>query len=77
MVKVWLLLMLISVPNQPSVKYTATIYSTEEVCLEARRGYIGAFEAKPREYKDRVKTEAFCIPFESYPIMGMQSPMGA
>jgi len=76
MVKIWLLLMLMSTPNQPSVKYNAAIYPTEEACLEAREGYMGALEAKPQEYKDTVRTEAICIPFDSYPIKGMQSPMG-
>ena len=76
MVKVWLFLMLLSTPNQPSVKYNAAIYPTEELCMEARRGYMKAFEAKSQEYKDEVKTEAFCIPFDSYPIKGMNSPIG-
>ena len=76
MVKIWLLLMLMSVPNQPSVKYNAAIYPTEEACLEARSGFIGAFEAKPQEYKDTRRTEAICIPFDSYPIKGMNSPIG-
>ena len=76
MVKIWLLLMLMSVPNQPSVKYNAAIYPTEEACLEARSGFIGVFEAKPQEYKDTRRTEAICIPFDSYPIKGMNSPIG-
>jgi len=76
MVKVWLFLMLMSTPNQPSVKYSAAIYPTEELCMEARRGYMKAFEAKSQEYKDEAKTEAFCIPFDSFPIKGLNSPIG-
>ena len=76
MVKIWLLLMLMSTPNQPSVKYNAAIYPTEETCMEAREGYMEALEAKPQEYKDTIRTEAFCIPFDSYPIKGMNSPIG-
>ena len=76
MVKIWLLLMLMSTPNQPSVKYNAAIYPTEETCMEARKGYMEALEAKPQEYKDTIRTEAFCIPFDSYPIKGMNSPIG-
>jgi hypothetical protein len=75
MVKVWLFLMLMSTPNQPSVKYSAAIYPTEELCMEARRGYMKAFEAKSQEYKDEAKTEAFCIPFDSFPIKGLNSPI--
>ena len=77
MVKVWLFLMLLSTPNQPSVKYNAAIYPTEELCMEARRGYMKAFEAKSLEYRERLTTESFCIPFESFPITGMTPTTGA
>jgi hypothetical protein len=76
MVKIWLLLMLMSTPNQPSVKYNAAIYPTEDQCIQAREGFMEAFEAKSQEYKDEAKTEALCIPFDSYPIKGMNSPIG-
>ena len=77
MIKIWLLLMIMSVPNQPSVKYTATIYQTEETCIQAKEGYMQAFEAKPEEYKDKVKTDAFCVPFDSFPIKGLPPQTGA
>ena len=76
MVKVWLLLMILSSPNQPSVKYTASIYPTEDHCMVAREGFTEAYEAKPLEYKLKMKTKAICIPFESFPIEGMPSPVG-
>jgi hypothetical protein len=77
MVKIWLLVMLLSSPNQPSVKYNALIYPTEEQCVVARDGYMEAYAAKPPEYKLSLKTEAFCIPFDSFPITGMPKPIGA
>jgi hypothetical protein len=77
MVKIWLLLMLLSSPNQTTVKYNAAIYPTEEHCIAAREGYMEAFEAKSAEYKLTMKTEATCISFESFPIKGMPSPVGA
>ena len=77
MVKIWLFLMIMSAPNQPSVKYNASIYPTEEECMEVREGYMEAFVAKSQEYKAAMKTEAFCIPFESFPIKGMKAPIGA
>ena len=77
MIKIWLLLMIMSTPNQPSVRYTATIYQTEDTCMKAKEGYMDAFKAQPEKYRDKVKTEAFCVPFESFPIKGMQSPVGA
>ena len=77
MVKIWLFLMLLSSPNQPSVKYNAAIYPTEAECLAARAVYMEAYEAKPPEYKLTLKTEAFCIPFNSFPIQGMPKPVKA
>ena len=77
MVKIWLLLMIMSSPGQPSVKYTASIYSTDYQCSEAQIGFQEAYEAKPQSYKDMMKVKAICIPFDSFPISGMQSPIGA
>ena len=77
MIKIWLLLMIMSTPNQPSVKYTATIYQTEETCMQAKEGYMQAFEARPEKYKDKIMTESFCVPFESFPIKGLLPPTGA
>ena len=39
MTQIFLLLMLISMPGQPSVKYTASIYATEYQCAEAQIGF--------------------------------------
>ena len=69
--------MLMSTPNQLTVKYNAALYPTEEHCVAAREGYMEAFNAKSEEYKLTMKTDAFCIPFESFPIKGMPSPVGA
>ena len=77
MTKIWLLLMLLSSPNQPSVKYHAAIYPTEDHCMVARTAYTESYEAKPPEYKLTMRTEAFCIPFNSFPIAGMPAPVGA
>ena len=77
MTTIWLLLMLVSVPNQLTVKYNAAIYPTEEHCVAAQRGYMEAFEEKSAEYKLVMKTDAVCIPFESFPVKGLASPLGA
>ena len=69
MVKIFFLLMIMSSPNQTTVKYNASIYPTEELCVKAREGYMEAYENSID--KDSMKTEAFCIPFESFPILGM------
>ena len=77
MTTIWLLLMLMSSPNQTTVKYNAAIYPTEDQCIQAREGFMEEFEAKSAEYKLTVKTDAICISFESFPIKGMPSPVGA
>jgi hypothetical protein len=77
MIKIWLLLMIISMPDQPSVKYTAYIYPDEEKCLTAQDSYNIAYKNKDQDYKNKIKSEAFCIPFDAFPIAGMQSPVSA
>ena len=64
-------------PDQPSVRYHAAIYPTEDQCIIAKTSYMDIYEAKPLDYKLSLKTEAFCIPFDSFPISGMPSPVGA
>ena len=68
---IFLLLMIISFPGAPSVRYTALIYPSEAECLTARDGYMDAYESKDLIYKSNMKTEAFCLPFESFPIAGI------
>ena len=71
MSKVFLLLMLMSTPNQPSIKYNGVLYFSEPECLVARGDYIEAYNNKPQEYKDLLVTEAFCIPFDAFPLTSM------
>ena len=76
-IKIWLLLVIISMPNQPSVRYTAYIYPEEEKCLVAKDKYNTTYGEKPLEYKEKLKSKAFCIPFDSFPIKGLQFSTGA
>jgi hypothetical protein len=73
MTKIFLLLMLMSMPNQPSVKYNAVIYFTEQECLTAKKGYMKAYNNKEQAYKDRVITNAYCVPFDSFPLTTMNN----
>ena len=68
---IWLMLMLMSSPNMPSVKYNALLYNSEDECMKSITDYLNYYEQKPQEYKDRVVTEAFCLPFEAFPIKGL------
>ena len=65
------MLILMSAPNAPSVKYNGIIYPTEEECLSAQVEFLNMYEAKPKEYKDVVVADAFCLSFEAFPIQGM------
>ena len=65
--------MLFSVPNQPSVKYNALIYFTEQECNIAKENYMKAYTIRSQDYKDKAKTEAFCIPFDSFPLTTMKN----
>ena len=73
MIKVFLLLMLFSIPDQPSVRYTASIYFTETECIVAKENYMKVYRSKSQEYKDETKTGAFCIPFDSFPLTSMKN----
>jgi len=66
---VFLLLMLMSSPNQPSIRYNGVLYYTEAECIIARDGYIDAYNNKTQEYKDLIITEAHCIPFDAFPLL--------
>ena len=60
--------MIMSMPNQPSVKYNAYLYFTELECFEAKEKYMQIYNNKDQEYKNNMVTEAFCIPFNSFPL---------
>ena len=71
MIKIWLLYLLISMPNMPSVKNNSFIYPTEEACMQALTDYLNIYESKSLEYKENLKTTGFCLPFNAFPIQGM------
>ena len=71
MVKVFLLLMVVSMPGMPSVKYNAMLYPTMNDCIIARDGYMDIYDSKDQEYKDRLVTHATCLEFETFPIQGL------
>ena len=66
---VFLLLMLMSSPNQATIKYNGILYYTEAECIIARDGYIDAYNNKTQEYKDSITTDAHCIPFDAFPLI--------
>ena len=65
------MLILMSVPNAPSVKYNGIIYPTEEECTVAQVEFLNMYEAQPQNYKDKLVVDAFCLPFDAFPVQGM------
>ena len=50
MVKVFLLLMIVSMPDMPSVKYNALLYPSMDECIVAREGYMATYKSKDQNY---------------------------
>ena len=71
MIKIWFMLILVSIPNAPSIKYNGFIYPDEEACQVARYEFYEAYNSKSTEYKLATKVAAYCIEFESFPITGL------
>ena len=72
MIKVWFLLILISMPNAPSVKYTGYLYPNEEECMVAKYALMESYNGKSTEYKLTTQMDSFCIEFESFTIKGTE-----
>jgi hypothetical protein len=71
MIKIWFMLVLISMPNAPSVKYNGFIYPSEEECMTARYELHEAYNNNSTEYKSVTAIDSYCIEFESFPIAGL------
>ena len=54
MIKVWLLILMMSTPNMPSVKHNAFLYPSEDECMQALTSYLNIYESKPAEYKENL-----------------------
>ena len=71
MIKIWFLLILISMPNAPSVKYSGFIYPNEEACEVAKYELMETYNNRPTEYKLINQIDSYCVEFESFPIKGL------
>ena len=68
MIKIWFLLVLISIPNSPSIKYNGFVYSNEEKCQVAKYELMETYNNKSEQYKLIVQIDSHCVEFESFPI---------
>ena len=57
--------------------FNLSIYPTAQECNQAHDKYMNAYDSKPQNFKDKMVTEAFCIPFESFPIEKFKKDIGA
>ena len=71
MIKIWFLLVLISVPNEHSIKYNGFIYSNEEECQVAKYELMETYNNKPEQYKLITQIDSYCVEFESFPIKSL------
>ena len=71
MIKIWFLLVLISVPNAPSIKYNGVIYSNEEECQVAKYELHETYNNQSTEYKAVTLIDSHCIEFKSFPIKSL------
>ena len=65
------MLVLISMPNAPSVKYNGFIYPSEEECMVAKYALMETYNNKPTEYKLVTQIDSYCVEFESFPVKGL------
>jgi len=77
MIKIWFMMVLMSFPNAPSVKYNGFIFPSEYECLNAKQELLDVYESKPLEYKLVTQMDAYCVEFESFPITGLRSDIKA
>ena len=68
MIKIWFLLILISMPNTYSVKYSVYIYPNEEECMSSKYELMESYNNKSTEYKIVTQIDSYCVEFESFPI---------
>ena len=73
MIKVWLLILMMSAPNMPSVKHNAFLYPNEDDCMQALTTCLNIYERKSAEYKENLKTTGYCLPFDAFPIQGLNT----
>ena len=56
-------------PEMPSVRYSAFIFKTEDMCMENLADFLNTHEKQSDLYKSTTKTDAHCLEFESFDIL--------
>ena len=76
MTTVWFLIILISMPNAPSVKYNGYLYRTEEECQVAKYELHETYNNQSTEYKAVTLIDSHCIEYKSFSIKGLNKIKG-
>lgn len=66
--KVWLLVLFLHTPDMPSIKYQAHLYKSEWDCSMAKEEYMTHYYSESESYRKNLKTNAYCLEFDSFPI---------
>ena len=66
--KVWLLVLFLHTPDMPSIKYQAHLYKSECDCYMAKEEYMTHYYSESESYRKNLKTNAYCLEFDSFPI---------
>ena len=72
MIKIFISIIIMSMPNLPSVKYYGTLYTTLEECQAGNAAQEQAYLFQDELSKREAHYEMFCLEIESYPIEGME-----
>ena len=66
--KVWLLVLFSDTPDMPSIKYQAHLYKSKWDCSMAKEEYMAHYYSESESYRENMKTNAYCLEFDSFPI---------
>ena len=72
MIKIFISIIIMSMPNWPSVKYYGTLYTTLEECQAGNEAQEQSYLYQDKILERDAHYEMFCLEIESYPIEGME-----
>ena len=74
MIKVFMAIIITSMPHWPSVKDQGYLYPDEETCIESTKMYVQEFKNYAKSQGDHdAHFSSFCFQIESYPIEGFDN----
>ena len=74
MIKVFMAIIITSMPNWPSVKYQGYLYPDKETCIESTKIYVQEFKNYAKRQGDYdAHFNSFCFEIDSYPIEGFDN----